>query len=358
MSAVFSTVLLTVPPAFLAGWVISKTLFRHLSVTQPNGVQPTAEVGAGKSVSAEPEPPAVEEVLAADTVRPGLEQLRTRLHAAQTEIQSLRTETQMLKEAAAERDHSIVDLKRKLRAKPVLPEPTAETVAAGETQKGKRLLSAMKDRLDTSEQHVAELERELGVAAAKSRLIAERFLRWREKMKPLAKQFRQQRFILGELREELRKRDAIQRAQDDRTAREQPDESGVADNSVAANGDSIATAAGQVAAGANANVPTSPNDPAQPFAQEMTEYGDDEREDLQVLRGIGPALHKKLNAHGIYRVRQLAVMDEAELTSLCGLLGLSHKSVGRHNWPQQARHLLAIPEQLEESAENVGAAVS
>ncbi len=71
---------------------------------------------------------------------------------------------------------------------------------------------------------------------------------------------------------------------------------------------------------------------------------DDEREDLQTLRGIGPAMHRKLNEHGVYRLRQLALMDSEGLHRLAALLSIGASQVTRHNWPRQARRLLHMPE--------------
>jgi NADH-quinone oxidoreductase subunit E len=71
--------------------------------------------------------------------------------------------------------------------------------------------------------------------------------------------------------------------------------------------------------------------------------GDEEREDLQVLRGIGPALHKKLNAKGVYRLKQLAVMDADEMRRLGKSLGVSQKAILKQDWVGQARALLQMP---------------
>ena len=65
-------------------------------------------------------------------------------------------------------------------------------------------------------------------------------------------------------------------------------------------------------------------------------------EDLQTLRGVGPVMHKKLNAQGIYRLQQLAGMQADELTRLGKAVGLSSKQVVRHGWPSQARSLLGF----------------
>ncbi len=86
--------------------------------------------------------------------------------------------------------------------------------------------------------------------------------------------------------------------------------------------------------------------------------GDEEREDLQVLRGVGPALHKKLNAKGVYRLKQLAVMDADELLRLAKSLGVSQKVILKQDWVGQARALLQMPALLQPQSSGQASATS
>jgi predicted flap endonuclease-1-like 5' DNA nuclease len=68
------------------------------------------------------------------------------------------------------------------------------------------------------------------------------------------------------------------------------------------------------------------------------------QEDLQKLRGVGPALHKKLNEQGVYRLKQLALMSSREFSELGKSLGIGQKLLAKHQWTVQARQLLNMPE--------------
>ena len=63
-------------------------------------------------------------------------------------------------------------------------------------------------------------------------------------------------------------------------------------------------------------------------------------DDLTRISGIGPALQKKLNAHGIFTVRQLAELSQADIARIDETLQVKGR-VGRDDWVGQARRLLA-----------------
>lgn len=379
MSAIISAVLIAIPPAFLAGWVLSKALLRaSIAGEQPvagkdahsaSASTLTEGAAAANPVSADPSPDAHDRQL--------VNKLRQELAAAKTGLQPLQTELQLLKEAGAERQQLVVDLKRKLQLQATLPE---ETPATG-TARHRQLLQLMKDRLETGEQRIAELTDELSRAENKGRRTAERFLNWRQKMKPLAKQYRQQRAMLKELREELRLRDMRQRDQQESLAKAQAQRvAAIAEATTMAASVPEASSASPVSecAAANAGL-TKAEVPALSVAEKTVESpvdqpqsgpeapvamlapkradakdadaavpasvaasGDEEREDLQALRGVGPALHKKLNAQGVYRLKQLAVMDGDEMLRLGKSLGVSHKAILKQDWVSQARALLQM----------------
>jgi predicted flap endonuclease-1-like 5' DNA nuclease len=63
-------------------------------------------------------------------------------------------------------------------------------------------------------------------------------------------------------------------------------------------------------------------------------------DDLKVIHGIGPALERRLQQHGIRHYRQLADMNKEELASIAQKLAIAPNRAERDDWIQQARDLL------------------
>jgi len=63
------------------------------------------------------------------------------------------------------------------------------------------------------------------------------------------------------------------------------------------------------------------------------------RDDLQRIRGIGPALERRLRAQGIHSYAQLAAMSERELAALADKLAIATALPMRDEWVRQAREL-------------------
>ncbi len=61
---------------------------------------------------------------------------------------------------------------------------------------------------DDRDAQIAELQQQLDLAEARILKARRSFKAWRERIRPIARQFRQQRMIISELRDELRRRDA------------------------------------------------------------------------------------------------------------------------------------------------------
>lgn len=295
MGTIFSTILIATPPAFLVGWLCSKALFNYRVAKQQN------VTGHGPAENAVPaEQPLQNQAPATDTPDEGLQQkLRQQLKVMQAKLQSLQAEHKALKAALVERDQTITELRRSLKVQSTLPEETAATAAATETARHRKLVEAVHDKLNAAEDRNRQLD--LACAAANTRALrtAQRYLRWRKKLMPRLKQYRQQRAIIGELREELRQRDL----------RQQERESVLADRA-------------EVAA-------------VRPVR---------DRQDLQSLHGIGPALSQKMHDLGIYRLQQIAEMNQAELTAFYKSLGIGAAAVARNKWQQQARRILGLAE--------------
>ena len=62
--------------------------------------------------------------------------------------------------------------------------------------------------VDDRDQQIAELRLQLGKAAARDKRWKRIFRSWRERTRHVTRQFRQQRLVIAELRDELRRRDA------------------------------------------------------------------------------------------------------------------------------------------------------
>ncbi len=62
-------------------------------------------------------------------------------------------------------------------------------------------------------------------------------------------------------------------------------------------------------------------------------------DDLQKIRGIGPALERRLRAQGILRYSQIAQMSAPQLVELAGRLAISTNLPARDEWVEQAREL-------------------
>ncbi|MGI9329233.1 MAG: helix-hairpin-helix domain-containing protein [Gammaproteobacteria bacterium] len=63
------------------------------------------------------------------------------------------------------------------------------------------------------------------------------------------------------------------------------------------------------------------------------------RDPLQRIRGIGPALERRLNSHGIRTFPQLAVLDPVEIAALADKLAIAPSLPKRDEWIKQAREL-------------------
>jgi len=339
MSTILTTVLITAPLAFLVGWLLSKVLFRHLTITRPNPVtasnaaaQPAATPKQTQTLAAVQLP---NKSGAAPQVLDALRALQKRFTASQTERQALQNETQLLKEAVAERDHRVLELKQQLAVISIPPEDTQPGTVAMQNAKQAKDMRALQQRLQAHELEMVQLRRELVTAEEKILKAKAQFKAWPTRIKPLVKQFRQQRMIISELRDEMRQRELRR-------------EHEAAQQKVKAHRVTNAVHTKQQHPSATPSPATSP---AGPPPVETQPIADDARNNLQKLRGIGPALHKKLNAQGIFQLQQLADMSTRDLCKLSESLGVSQKLIVKNDWPKQAQQLLGVDENVDAVAQ-------
>lgn len=68
-------------------------------------------------------------------------------------------------------------------------------------------------------------------------------------------------------------------------------------------------------------------------------FGNALRDDLQQIRGVGPAIEKTLNELGIFRYQQIANMSEYDIDRVARRLKGFHSRIYREDWIGQAREL-------------------
>lgn len=76
------------------------------------------------------------------------------------------------------------------------------------------------------------------------------------------------------------------------------------------------------------------------------------RDNLQTIRGIGPALERRLRAQGVHNFGQLAAMSAEELEDLAGRLAIARTLPARDGWVRQAAELAAAQTPDPAVAEN------
>jgi predicted flap endonuclease-1-like 5' DNA nuclease/uncharacterized protein YoxC len=83
-------------------------------------------------------------------------------------------------------------------------------------------------------------------------------------------------------------------------------------------------------------------DIAEPVAENDSEppLSPDSRDDLKMIKGVGPAIEKTLNEMGIFRFRQIADMSEYDIDRVARRLKGFHSRIYREDWIGQARALL------------------
>ncbi len=69
------------------------------------------------------------------------------------------------------------------------------------------------------------------------------------------------------------------------------------------------------------------------------EHGEEPGDDLKAIQGIGPALERRLQQHGIRCYRQIAEMTADELADVSRKLAIAPNLAQRDGWIQQARDL-------------------
>jgi predicted flap endonuclease-1-like 5' DNA nuclease len=333
MSTILSTILITAPLAFIVGWLVSKAVFVHRSTAlrQPTAVGELDTIRMpNPSVAPATNAPSNPQILKAAQI------LKQQLAKSQADYHSLLNEAQLLKEAVAEREHRLLELKQQISVTAIPPEEVRAGTAGLENVQQAKDMRALEKRIKAHEHEIADLRRELIHIETKKDIATSRFTKWRIKLKPFARQFRQQRMIISELREELRQREL-------RREHEAVEHQHELNAAISAEANTQQADTAKTTLAATEAVKTPP--PVKPVEQQ---------DNLTALKGIGPALQKKLHNQGVFRLQQLANMNAGELSKLGKSLGVSQKLISKNDWSKQAREQLGIAEN-ETDAETTSA---
>jgi predicted flap endonuclease-1-like 5' DNA nuclease/peptidoglycan hydrolase CwlO-like protein len=87
------------------------------------------------------------------------------------------------------------------------------------------------------------------------------------------------------------------------------------------------------------------NDPADDLSATVEDDGEtrsprDTRDDLKMIKGVGPAIEKTLNEMGIFHFQQIADMSEYDIDRVARRLKGFHSRIYREDWIGQARAIL------------------
>jgi len=141
-------------------------------------------------------------------------------------------------------------------------------------------ISQLQESLVTRNHQISGMDTELQATRLKAEKLLEKLDRWKQRVAPLAEKLREQQVLIRRLQED------------------EKSPSGSVDSS------------------------------------------DDSPDNLQKIRGIGPALERRLNNSGIHRFQQIAQMSEKELANIAAELAISPTLAARDGWIKQACELL------------------
>jgi predicted flap endonuclease-1-like 5' DNA nuclease len=223
----------------------------------------------------------------------------------------------VLKEALARRDEMTRELKNAR---------TRLEAAGRETDELRSELEARAthgDALEARDAEITRLSRELSTWQERLPPLLERFRERREEAERLAAELEEARAHIADLESRPRGDDTLAEAVDASTL----DEPLVASNDA----DDVEDEAGGDEADENPN--------PDPDIDEPPAVG--LRDDLKLIRGIGPAIEKTLNELGIFRLHQVADLTDYDVDRIARRLRGFRSRIYREDWIGQARALTA-----------------
>jgi predicted flap endonuclease-1-like 5' DNA nuclease len=147
-------------------------------------------------------------------------------------------------------------------------------------------MGQMRENLATRDRRVHDLEQQLADSEARVANLTERLASWNDRVAPLTQKLRQQQALIRRYRERL------------------------------------AEPAGN-----------------EPLDLDSAAPNDSATDDLKQIRGIGPALERRLNRHGIRSFEQIANLSDEELEDMAEKLAIAPNLIHRDRWVEQARAL-------------------
>ena len=212
----------------------------------------------------------------AEDLRARLELRDGEVAAARERVENLGDELSLLR---IERDELLVRVQRS-----DIDNDADSSTAAGKTDSEAAALRAelgeMREKLSRSEHHVRELELRVAETNDRNDELVARLESWKHRVKPLTAKLKQQRNLINEFRE--------------------LEAAGAASRSAA---------------------------------------DDEVTDNLKRIRGIGPALERRLHRHGIRRFEQIADLSDHELAEIAEQLAIAPNLAKRDRWIEQAREL-------------------
>lgn len=210
-----------------------------------------------------------------------------------------------LQQKTAEKDHEIVRLLSDACSK--------ETATDSSTRKFLKILRAetvtLRENIDSRDERIKELNVEVRDSQAETQAYLAKLSTLQQRVEPLTQKLQQQQAIIHQFEEKLAYA-ALAEPAPRHDASERHDQAIEAERA-----------------------------PIEPTVAGLQTNADDATDDLKKIRGIGPALERRLNKSGIRRYQQIAEMTNAELANIAAKISLSPAVAARHDWIQQARTL-------------------
>jgi predicted flap endonuclease-1-like 5' DNA nuclease len=213
-----------------------------------------------------------------------LETLKTTSSAAQEQLDSTQNALTLLQ---IERDELTARLARRAADNRVDTVPARETVTSDRTEAEMSLradLGQMREHLATRDRQVHDLKLELTDNQTQVKTLASELHAWKHRVSPLTRKLTQQRDVIRQLR-------------------------------------------------ITAAIVTSTAEQRRPINELI--------DDLKEIRGIGPALERRLHLKGIRRFEQLAQLNDHQLADIGEKIAVPASTMQRDQWIEQARSLAA-----------------
>jgi predicted flap endonuclease-1-like 5' DNA nuclease len=209
--------------------------------------------------------------------------LRERIEVERAQTEADRNQLGLLR---IERDELLARIKRLESEQSTSDGGAADHAATDALAELRAEMGGMREKLATRDRRVHDLEQQLTDSDARVSDLTARLASWNDRVAPLTQKLRQQQALIRRYRERL-------------------------------------------------------SEPAgdEPLALDGATAQDQPTDDLKQIRGIGPALERRLHRHGIRSFEQIAELSAEELEDMAKRLAIAPNLVQRDKWVEQARAL-------------------